>query len=165
MPRINLQTGLKICNRCKQEKLVNQFHKNRFRCDGLTGQCKDCRQKMKRQNIEKNREHNRKYFKAHRDSRREYGRRRYHANPKYFIQKTQEYQARNPEKNKCRNIINGKIKHNKRKRGKCFMCGTPERIHAHHENYKFPLWVLWICIHHHGWYHRMRKELLSQKEA
>jgi len=34
---------LKKCSKCKQELPLNEFHKNKYRNDGLQGNCKNCR--------------------------------------------------------------------------------------------------------------------------
>jgi len=39
----------------------------------------------------------------------------------------------------------------------CEVCGSVERIHAHHEDYRRALDVRWLCPAHHGEVHR-RKE-------
>jgi hypothetical protein len=32
----------------------------------------------------------------------------------------------------------------------CQICGNPQRVHAHHDDYSKPLMVLWLCVKHHG---------------
>jgi hypothetical protein len=36
----------------------------------------------------------------------------------------------------------------------CEVCGTTEKIHAHHDNYSKPLDVRWLCQLHHMQHHR-----------
>ena len=36
----------------------------------------------------------------------------------------------------------------------CEVCGTEERIEAHHPDYDRPLDVMWLCARHHGEWHR-----------
>lgn len=36
----------KICNRCKEQKLINDFHKNKKKHDGLQGTCKECTKEL-----------------------------------------------------------------------------------------------------------------------
>ena len=40
----------------------------------------------------------------------------------------------------------------------CSVCGSTERIHAHHEDYTKPLEVVWLCVKHHGERHRQINE-------
>lgn len=48
---------IKICTKCKIEKLINQFHKNKLNVDGLCELCKECRKS-----------NTNKFYKKHRDS-------------------------------------------------------------------------------------------------
>ncbi len=100
----------------------------------------------------------------------------YQEENKEKIKKKQRERPRT-EKTRRLNIINRKI-HNKRHpvrckarnwasrqrkigniiRKPCVICGNI-KTDAHHENYNFPFWILWICTYHHIWYHSMRKEL------
>lgn len=37
----------------------------------------------------------------------------------------------------------------------CEVCGETNKIHAHHDDYRFPLSVRWLCrSHHHAWHGR-----------
>lgn len=38
---------MKCCSKCKQEKPITEFHKDKYRPDGFTTQCKECRLKKK----------------------------------------------------------------------------------------------------------------------
>ncbi len=41
------------------------------------------------------------------------------------------------------------LKSGKIERIPCCMCGTTEKIHAHHDDYSKPLEVMWLCVVHH----------------
>lgn len=60
---------LKNCSKCKQDKILEEFHKDVTHSDGLTSNCKVCRLK--------------------------YNRYRYSKNPKYFIEQTKAWVSRN----------------------------------------------------------------------
>ena len=56
---------MKTCSKCKEEKLTNNFYKNKAQKDGYDNQCKDCKQKYH--------EDNKKYIAIQRqDYRKEY---------------------------------------------------------------------------------------------
>ncbi len=38
-------------------------------------------------------------------------------------------------------------------RGECAVCGTMDRIHGHHDDYSYPLRVVWLCYRHHAKHH------------
>lgn len=42
MPRLDLETGIKICSKCKKEGSVNDFTPDKKRADGLYPQCHKC---------------------------------------------------------------------------------------------------------------------------
>ncbi len=44
----------------------------------------------------------------------------------------------------------------------CEVCGTSERIHAHHENYNKPLKVRWLCPAYHRARHKEIGKPLTQ---
>ena len=43
----------KICNKCREKKTLDCFHKDRNRKDGLKGECKSCRTIESRERREK----------------------------------------------------------------------------------------------------------------
>ena len=49
--------------------------------------------------------------------------------------------------------LNNAIEYGKIKRGKCSICGK-DNAEGHHENYKKPFDVVWLCTKHHKEYHR-----------
>lgn len=49
----------------------------------------------------------------------------------------------------CRSYLHTYIKRGQVAKGPCAICGTRERIEAHHEDYSKPLEVVWLCRGHH----------------
>lgn len=45
---------MKTCSKCKKDKPLTEFHKNRSRPDGHQGQCKPCKAEVQKQWYEKN---------------------------------------------------------------------------------------------------------------
>ena len=58
-------------------------------------------------------------------------------------------QLRYPEKVKAREILNKAVREGKIIRGCCIVCKKP-KAQGHHENYKKPLEVIWLCALHHS---------------
>ena len=75
----------KVCSKCKEEKLVSEFHKNKCMKDGYTIYCKDCIKPMKKEerlrNIEKYRESNKIYHIENIEKRNEYSKNYRKENP------------------------------------------------------------------------------------
>lgn len=73
--------------------------------------------------------------------------------------KTEEFRIwrlKNPYKYKAQSILNHAVSSGKIIRMPCEVCGDKRRyyIHAHHDDYKFPLKVRWLCVIHHKKYHK-----------
>lgn len=59
---------------------------------------------------------------------------------------TKEYDRKNPEKKKARNLLNSAIRWKGFPKGdKCDLCGIKGKVDGHHDDYSKPLKVLWVC--------------------
>jgi hypothetical protein len=63
-------------------------------------------------------------------------------------------------KNEARVLLRKAVKAKKVKRKPCVICGAfcdpwdkVNRVMAHHEDYRQPLNVVWLCYRHHNWLH------------
>ena len=146
----------KYCCECKRDKPVEQFSKNKTSKDGLQYGCKSCRSKAAREyNASgKRKESLRRYrqtdkYKEHRAARRKTEKGKAD-NKKYSA----AYKARNPTKNEARIQVFYAIRAGKMVRGVCEVCGSGERIEAHHDDYDRPLDVRWLCKAHHNDWHK-----------
>ncbi len=113
---------MKICSRCKVEKELSEFSKNRARRDGFQHACKECR-----------REAEQKYQQteaggvAHRKASR-------------------NYRLCHPEKIKTRYTINNALVAGKLTRpSPCEGCLKKRFAQAHHEDYSKPFEIDWLC--------------------
>ena len=70
-------------------------------------------------------------------------------NPERHAELARAYRERNKEKTKAQNLLNYAIRTGKIDRGVCEMCGTPDRVHAHHHDYSKPYDVRWLCFSCH----------------
>lgn len=60
-----------------------------------------------------------------------------------------------PERIQARNKVRAAIKSGKLIRDTCFICGKLN-VAGHHENYEFPLEVVWVCSFHHRVFDQFR---------
>lgn len=68
-------------------------------------------------------------------------------NPERHAQLNQEYRARFPEKVIAQNRLAYAVRKGRVIRQSCEVCGTTDRVHAHHRSYKPEDWynVQWLC--------------------
>jgi hypothetical protein len=57
--------------------------------------------------------------------------------------------ARNPEKYKARQIVGNAIRDSRLSKQPCAVCGSIDRLEAHHNDYSAPLNIQWLCFKHH----------------
>lgn len=114
----------KKCGRCNSILYIDCFNKDKYTKSGYRSQCKKC-MKLEREFLKD-------YYKEWRETpsiKEKYSQyRKFH----YDLQKT-----------KARNATR------KLEKMPCCMCGTTEKIHAHHDDYMKPLDVMWLCVTHH----------------
>lgn len=138
---------MKICFKCKEEKPLSDYYKHKQMADGHLGKCKQCTKddstKHRGENLEKIRAYDRG-----RGNRQD---KDYHVN----------YKARFPKKCKAQNTVGNAIREKKLFRKPCEVCGTSERIHAHHMDYDEPLNITWLCAAHHQQWHAKNGEGLN----
>ena len=58
---------VKTCTKCKVEKDVVEFHKNKYKKDGLKSECKYCQKEYREANKELIKERKKKYYKANKE--------------------------------------------------------------------------------------------------
>lgn len=128
---------MKVCTKCKQAKERIHFSKRALSPDGLQSWCKDC-MKAKKQEM--------RYYK------------KYQEDPVCVKNKSisdAKYLARNATKKRSRDILRKAVQDGRiTKPATCSICGAEGIIHGHHENYKNPLDVIWVCPCCHGDIHR-----------
>jgi len=94
----------KLCIKCRTEKTINQFNKNKSRKDGLQAHCKDCYKKYYRLNIDKFKKQNVEYYKTNSTKIKE-------SSKKYYITNTDKVKER---EKKHRRLNFNKIKEYKK---------------------------------------------------
>lgn len=138
---------MKTCFKCQRELPFSEFYRHKQMADGHLNKCISCTKedsiKNRLKNIEKYREYDR-----HRGSRqsKEY---------------CKEYRNRFPQKYKAHCIVNNAIRDGKLFKERCCVCGSSEKIHAHHDDYLKPLNVRWLCSACHSQWHAKNGEALN----
>lgn len=149
--------GYKKCSICGEEKPFEDFHKSSYVKSGLLAKCKKCASKAYAKYREENRakelERKRKYNREHKAERAQYKK----EHPSGITQNTRlslrRWKSENREKLLAHKKVYNAIKRGKLVRMPCEICGKDSSVHAHHEDYNFPLDVIWLCQKHHRWIH------------
>ena len=165
-----------ICTKCKTEKLIKEFSKNRRNKSGYHSRCKACRAEDMRkyratpEGKIKTLESTYKYQSTDRGANvAKQCRERYYSSikgvesrKKYLSsdsgkKKTNErikrYRNKNKHKESARRKVRYAIRTGKMSRDPCEVCGDP-KSHAHHDDYSKPLNVRFLCQKHHYEVHK-----------
>lgn len=104
-----------------------------------------------------------KYFKDYREAHPEiYGLEKYKEYQKKYLKDGRCYEwvkkwnERNKSKHVAHGIVGRKVRNGTLKRKVCEVCGN-KKSDAHHEDYKKPLEVMWLCRQHHKDKHKELK--------
>src|SRR5262245_14183948 len=128
----------KRCIRCGVRKKLSAFQSKR-------NQCKLCIRELHREYQRSNRDKCRGWMQRYLDS--DLGRVNKAASDK-------RRRAANPLKYGAREAVSNAIKSGRLVRGPCEVCGkTPAQ--AHHDDYRKPLKIRWLCFRHHRLLHAL----------
>lgn len=134
--------GTKKCFKCKQVKPLSMFYRHQAMDDGHLGKCKTCTKKDVKANYRVNLEHYVAYEKRRLKS------------PERKA-KALEYQRRRrskyPGKTRANNAVSNALRDGRLVRQSCEVCGA--KAQAHHDDYRRPLVVRWLCFKHHREHH------------
>ena len=132
---------MKKCFKCLKNKPLNQFYTHKQMGDKHLGKCKDCTKKDAKKRYEdpvakkKIVEYERLRFK----------------NPKRK-NKIREYQLKrrnlHPGKERAYRVVFRALRTGKIIKLPCMVCGN-SKSQAHHQDYRSPLKVKWLCFKHH----------------
>ena len=138
---------MKKCFKCQRELPLSDFYKHKQMKDGHLNKCKSCTKK----DVHSHRENNIERI-------REYDRKRGNRQTKEYLD---GYVAKYPNKYKAQTMVGNAIRDKKLFKEPCEVCGTEERIHAHHDDYLKPLNVRWLCASHHRQWHIKNGEAIN----
>lgn len=135
MKMIRCPSSVKLCFKCGEEKPLDEFYKHPMMGDGHLGKCKRCARLDVRQNRA-----------ARREQYLEYDRER-SKRPERIAAITAS-SNRDPLKMWARRATHLAIKKGLLVRQPCEVCNA-EPADAHHEDYRRPMEVRWLCRQHH----------------
>ena len=130
---------MKKCFKCQKELPLTDFYKHKQMADGHLNKCKTCAKK----DVHNHRDKNIERIRA-------YDRKRGNRQTKEYLD---SYVAKYPNKYKAQNMVSNAIRDKRLFKEPCEVCGTEERLHAHHDDYLKPLNVRWLCASHHRQWH------------
>jgi ribosomal protein S27AE len=152
----------KKCRACGLSKPMTAFYRHRAMRDGHLNRCVECVKERVRKyraaNIERVREYDRN--RPNRDERCEVStkqnRERYYKDPEFrsrVLKTKRDWIAQNKLKRRAHVITGNAIKSGSLEKRPCEVCGAKD-VDAHHEDYRVPLDVRWLCHKHHMERHR-----------
>lgn len=112
--------------------------------DGRVNKCKECN----KLDVKQNRENSIDYY-------REYDRNRVNRQTNEY---RKEYKLKFPNKYKSHTLVANAIRAKKLFPEPCYVCGSKQYIHAHHDDYSKPLNVRWLCSACHSQWHKKHGE-------
>lgn len=169
----------KTCFKCGTEQPLTNFYAHPMMADGHVNKCKDCNKRDVQQNYKNKREQYVEYDRQrnslpHRvEARRMYAKHLQETDPErvkeYRRRSYRNHAAEQMDKQKCfrdlfpsiykaRTQLGNAIRDGKIQRKPCVVCGDANS-HGHHEDYRHPLEVMWLCPLHHKARHKELKGL------
>jgi len=136
-----MTTSLKTCFKCGAEKPLTEFYAHKCMADGHLNKCKACAKldvAMRYRDPDA-----RKRIDAYEKARFQ----RPDRKAKLRIYQA-EMRRRNPAKYKAHSIVGNAIRTGRLIRKPCEKCGN-SKSQAHHNDYRYPLAVRWLCFKHH----------------
>ena len=150
----------KACFKCGKTLPLTEFYKHPAMGDGHLGKCKECTKKdvheHRLKNIEKVREYDK--MRAKKPHRKALAKRvsNYPHNKAVKLELDRAWRNADKRRMKCHNALRRAVLKGVVTRMPCEVCGN-EKSHAHHEDYDFPLLVVWLCSQHHKDRHKQLK--------
>lgn len=138
----------KTCSRCKEEKEVSYFCKDKSSKDGTHHRCKPCDVDSKRGKIRVRPANNNELARVY------YRKRRTQALLYY-----KEWYKKNKKRKLAHGIVSRTVKLKLLEKTKCESCGNIKTF-AHHCDYNKPLDVMWLCRSCHSRWHISNQPIL-----
>ena len=156
---------MKKCFKCEELKPLTEFYKHPQMADGRVNKCKECNKKDVRDNRSDNVDYYRSYdklrWKSNPNRKRlnsEYA--RTEAGKESHKKCVTNYIKRYPVKRAAHIITGNAIRDKKLIKQLCEVCNS-KTVHAHHDDYLYPMNVRWLCAVHHKEWHDKNGEGLN----
>lgn len=140
---------MKVCFKCKEKKAIDEYYKHPKMADGHLGKCKDCTKR----DVIVNREANAEYYREYDSERAKLPKRK--ASSAAISSRWRRSDSRHT---RAHNAVTRAVRAGKLLKCKCERCGR-QNAHAHHDDYDFPLQVMWLCPLHHKERHKELKAM------
>jgi len=146
----------KTCSKCKEEKPLEDFHKDTQKKDGLSSSCRICMAKVCTIYRNKNKA---KCYESRRWS--------YLKNKEYYKKMAKTYpshtkQVINKEKQASRSLTRYHVSVGNIIKEPCAYCGS-EKTEIHHWEYNKKHDITWFCKRHHGLAHSLKHQLTGSR--
>ena len=135
-------------------KPFSDFQVRKASKDGLTAACKKCLSEY-----DKSRANNPKRVKA----RKEYAKTEQGIESANKAKK--KWSKNNVIKRGAAHIVGNAVRDGKLTKTNCIVCDSSHRICGHHENYDYPLDVIWLCNLHHRQRHKEINENIELSDS
>jgi len=160
---------IKKCFKCKIDKDISDFYKHSQMKDGHLNKCKECTKADAKKTRNNDIEHYREYDRKRSHTTERIKARKFSGNGKIGLycvipkdhkaysreaSSNENWRKRNPRKSRAHGIVAYKLKTGEIHKRPCEVCGSEERIHAHHNDYSKPLEINWLCGKHHLKHHK-----------
>jgi ribosomal protein S27AE len=146
----------KKCIGCGVIKLLSEFYKHSGMSDGHLNKCKDCCKQAANDNRAAKIEQKRAYDRSRSNLPHRVKARQNYAKSASGVSAVAaakaRYKERNPLKRAAHVITGNAIRAGILIKQPCESCGAAT-VHAHHDDYGFPLSVRWLCPKHHKEWH------------
>jgi len=167
---------MKTCTKCLIQKSITDFYPLVHMKDGHFSACKECVKarvkKRREENIEYVREYDRRRgaLEHRKENNRKVAalRKLNPDNAEKDRVRTLKWKENNQKKRACHVLVGHAIRSGKLIQKDCEKCGEKKekyKIHAHHEDYDYPLDVVWLCRKCHGARHKEINEEKRKNEA
>lgn len=142
------------CYKCKEEKVITLFGRDKYKKSGYGFRCKECGAKYSKKwyvspsATEKRIERHTKTITQHKKYRQS------QKGKVVSIRKAKRMRELYPEKWSARAKVRYAVKTGRLKKLPCDDCGDP-KSQGHHPDYNKPLEVIWLCDRHHKELHNL----------
>lgn len=139
---------MKKCFKCKTVKPLEDFYKHSQMADGHLNKCKSCTKNDVNKHRSDNLERIREYDRARGKNKERI---------KLNAAITKAWRSEDKRRQKAHSAVSNAIKKGTLVRQPCERCNCEKTV-AHHDDYDFPLDVMWLCQPCHKQRHKELKE-------